>query len=261
MFSALCEIAQSGARPEKTEIVFAGLVDEEDAQSGSRALAKSKLKADLAIVGEPTRLKVVTAHKGSMWLEITTKGRAAHGACPELGINAVHEMAKIVNLLQTDYAATLKRRRHRLLGTATVSVGAICGGTQANIVPDSCTIRVDRRTLPGESQAGVIREVKALLADRGLKASISDGKGAPCLPMETKTSNTFVTAFLEQLGAKKPEGVHYFCDASVLAHSGVPSIVFGPGDIAQAHTADEWIDMKSLENGRESLVRYLRSLP
>src|ERR1051326_2029051 len=140
MFNALCELARSDRRPRETEIIFAGLVDEENAQTGSRALADSSLKADLAIVGEATRLQVITAHKGSLWLELETLGKAAHGARPELGRNAVHEMARIVDLLQTRYATQLRQRpRHRLLGHATVSVGAISGGTQANIVPDRCT--------------------------------------------------------------------------------------------------------------------------
>ena len=109
----------------------------------------SGFKADLAIVGEPTRSQVVTAHKGTLWLELETRGKSAHGSSPELGRNAVHAMARVVDLLETDYAAQLRRRRHPLLGCATVSVGAICGGTQANIVPDRCTILIDRRTLPG----------------------------------------------------------------------------------------------------------------
>ena len=84
MLTALCELAGSKGRPRETEIVFAGLVDEEHAQLGSRALAASRFRADLAIVGEPTRLQVVTAHKGSLWLELKTQGRAAHGATPQL---------------------------------------------------------------------------------------------------------------------------------------------------------------------------------
>ncbi len=96
MLTALCELAESKSRPFETEIVFAGLVDEEHAQAGSRALAKSGFKADLAIVGEPTKLRVVTAHKGSLWLELETHGKAAHGATPQLGKNAIHEMARIV---------------------------------------------------------------------------------------------------------------------------------------------------------------------
>src|SRR6266478_1308404 len=136
MLSALCKLAKSKQRPKETEIVFAGLVDEENGQAGSRALVASSRKADLAIVGEPTRLQVVTAHKGSLWLQLETRGKAAHGSRPELGRNAVHTMARIVNLLQTEYAAKLRRRRHPLLGCATVSVGTICGGAQTNIVPD-----------------------------------------------------------------------------------------------------------------------------
>ena len=109
MLTALCELAESKSRPLETEIVFAGLIDEEHAQAGSRALATSGFKADLAIVGEPTRLQVVTAHKGSLWLELETHGKAAHGATPQLGKNAVHEMARIVDVLETDYAARLRQ--------------------------------------------------------------------------------------------------------------------------------------------------------
>src|SRR5271170_1709984 len=130
MLSALCELAASKSRPQETEIVFAGLIDEENAQAGSRALAAGGFKADLAIVGEPTRLQVVTAHKGSLWLRLETRGRAAHGATPQLGKNAVHEMARIVEVLETDYAAQLRRRKHKLLGAGTVNVGKISGGRQ-----------------------------------------------------------------------------------------------------------------------------------
>src|SRR6185369_8908332 len=136
MLGALCELAAGKARPSETEIVFVGLVDEENAQAGSRAFAKSKFKADLAIVGEPTRLEVVTAHKGSLWLEMETEGIAAHGATPQFGKNAVHEMARIVDWLQTDYAAKLRKRKHPVLGSPTINVGVICGGLQPNIVPD-----------------------------------------------------------------------------------------------------------------------------
>ncbi len=118
----------------------------------------------MAIVGEPTKLQVVTAHKGSLWLELETRGKAAHGATPQFGKNAVHEMARIVDLLETDYAAQLRKRKHPLLGAATVNVGTISGGTQPNIVPDFCKISIDRRTLPGETDAKVKSEIAAFLA-------------------------------------------------------------------------------------------------
>lgn len=261
MLSALGDVAAISERPEQTEIVFAGLVDEENAQRGSRALGASKFKADLAIVGEPTSLKVVTAHKGSLWLKLQTTGKSAHGARPDLGRNAVHMAARVVDLLETRYAAQLARRRHRLLGQATVSVGVIHGGTQPNIVPDHCELVFDRRTLPGETEATVWRELKTLLKTHGLRADCISDKLAPCLAMETDSRQPLVARFLRSVGQTRPAGVDYFCDAAVLAEGGIPSVVFGPGDIAQAHTADEWLDLASLEGARARLVGFLLSLP
>ncbi|HWY78660.1 MAG TPA: M20/M25/M40 family metallo-hydrolase, partial [Verrucomicrobiae bacterium] len=237
------------------------LVDEEIGQGGSRAIAASGLKADLAIVGEPTRLEVVTAHKGNLWLKLETRGKAAHGARPDLGRNAVHEMSRVVDLLETRYARQLRRRRHPLLGHATVNVGTIQGGVQTNIVPAACAITIDRRTLPGEVDAGIWREIWALLRQSGLSAALASTKSAPCMPMETSSRLPLVRAFLRTVGQARPMGADYFCDASVLAHGGIPSIVFGPGDIAQAHTADEWISISQLERAKGLLVKFLQSLP
>jgi acetylornithine deacetylase len=261
MLTALCELARAKSRPRETQIVFTGLIDEESAQSGSRALAASGFKADLAIVGEPTRLQVVTAHKGSLFIAVETRGQAAHGATPQFGRNAVHLMARVVEVLETDYVAQLRQRRHSLLGHATMSVGTISGGMQANIVPDRCTITADRRTLPGETETGVCREITALLRARGLDAKVSNVRLAPCLPLETNARLPWVRQFLRSAGQSRPAGVHYYCDASVLARGGIPSVIFGPGDIAQAHTADEWISLAQLDRSKEMLLRFLKSLP
>ena len=277
MLSALCELANAKSRPLDTEIIFAGLVDEEHAQAGSRALVgqASRLSQNflkngdrrdaclttLAVVGEPTRLKVVTAHKGSLWLQLATHGRAAHGATPQLGKNAVHEMARVVEVLETVYAAQLRKRKHPLLGAGTVNVGKISGGTQPNIVPDACVISIDRRTLPGETEAKVKGEIAALLKAKKLGATISSAKAVPALPLETNPKLPLVRQFFRSVGQARPAGVDYFCDASVLSAAGIPSVVFGPGDIAQAHTADEWIALAELERGKNLLLRFLNSLP
>jgi succinyl-diaminopimelate desuccinylase len=261
MIRALCELARAPRRPAATEIIFAGLVDEEDGQAGSRALAASGFKADLAIIGEPTRLQVVTAHKGSIWLLLVTRGRSAHGSRPELGRNAVLAMARIVEVLETEYVALLARRRHPLLGCATSSVGVISGGTQANTVPDRCVIQVDRRTLPRETQSSVERELLALLRRKDLRATCIHDQRAPCLPLETSPDLPLVAQLLRSVGQRQPAGVRFFCDASVLAAAGIPSVVFGPGDIAQAHTADEWISLSAVELAKAMLLRFLQSLP
>jgi acetylornithine deacetylase/succinyl-diaminopimelate desuccinylase-like protein len=261
MLAALCQLAKHGPLPAETEIVFAGLADEEDLQRGSRSLAAGGFKADLAIVGEPTRLRIVTAHKGSLWLGLATRGKSAHGSRPGLGRNAVLEMARVVCLLETEYARRLRRRRHPLLGCATVNVGVIAGGTQPNIVPASCQIGVDRRTLPGETESSVRAELRALFQERHLRVKIDNQKQAACWPMETDSRLPLVRQFLRVAGQKKAAGVDYFCDASVLARAGTASVVFGPGDIAQAHTAEEWIARKSLETAAALLLKFLRSLP
>jgi len=261
MLTALIELAGLSQRPGHTEIVFAGLVDEENGQCGSRALVAKGFRADLAIVGEPTRLQVVTAHKGDLWLQLETRGKAAHGARPDLGRNAVHEMARIVDLLETTYAALLRKRRHALLGNPTVSVGAIAGGSQPNIVPDQCRISIDRRTIPGETEAGVRREIKSLLHRHRLKAKLLNIRSAPCPPMETNLKRPLVRQFLARVGQTGRSGAHYFCDAAVLSGGGVPSVVFGPGNIAQAHTADEWISLHDLDRATRMLLSFLQSLP
>jgi acetylornithine deacetylase/succinyl-diaminopimelate desuccinylase family protein len=262
MLSALLELAGAKPRPRETEIIFVALADEESGQGGSRFLARSGFQADLAIIGEPTRLQIVTAHKGDLWLQLETRGKAAHGSRPELGRNAVHLMAKIVHLLETDYARQLRRRRHPLLRHATINVGTIHGGRQPNIVPDRCVIRIDRRTIPGESDPAVKREILSFIRRRRLTASMLDTKHEePAPPLETSPRLPLVRQFLQCARQKKPAGVDFFSDAGVLAAAGIPSVVFGPGDIAQAHTANEWVAVSQLQRGRRLLRRFLQSLP
>jgi len=195
-----------------------------------------------------------------LWLRIETRGRAAHGAMPALGHNAVRDMARIVELLEGRYAKALARRKHPLLGPATVNVGSIRGGTQPNVVPDHCMIRVDRRTIPGETEFSVMKSMAALIRSIGIKATIASEKTGPNAPLETSADLPLVRQFLRAIGQRAPLGAHYFCDASVLASGGIPSVVFGPGDIAQAHTADEWISLESLELARTRLVKFLSGL-
>lgn len=284
--AALLELATRGPRPRETEIILVALVDEENNQSGSRALVagtllspsrkNSKRRTEdkrvlptLAIVGEPTLCKVITAHKGDLWLRITTHGKAAHGSKPHLGRNAIHAMARVVAELETTYAASLKRRTHPLLGHATVNVGAITGGKQPNIVPDRCEILIDRRTLPGETHDGVFTELRAMLRHLGVRSDLADGidadltdtKNAPCPALETDPRLPLVQQLLRAARQRAPLGVDYFSDAAVLASGGIPSVLLGPGDIAQAHTADEWVELAQLERLTRLLVKFLREQP
>lgn len=260
-FQSLLNVAASGPRPIHTEILFVGLIDEENMQLGSRHFAQHGPQGDLAIVGEPTGLEIVTAHKGDVWLRLRTTGRSAHGATPHRGKNAVTAMARIVLALETEYAAELAARpAHPRLGRPTVNVGRIDGGRQPNIVPAECTIDIDRRTLPGETEAGVRREIIALLRRHGLKASYDNLRTSPCEPLDTCPDLPLVRSLTRAAGRKGTRGVHYFTDAAPLAAGGTPSVVFGPGDIAQAHTEREWLAISQLEKSIQILERFLRAL-
>jgi acetylornithine deacetylase/succinyl-diaminopimelate desuccinylase-like protein len=261
MLTALARMARRGSRPRRTEIVFAGLIDEEHGQAGSRALARSGYGADLAVVGEPTQLRVVTAHKGGHWIRLQTHGVAAHGARPDLGRSAVLAMARIVCLLETEYREQLRERLHPLLGHPTVNVGHIEGGLQPNIVPDACSIQVDRRSLPGETLTSILQEMRALLRHHGLAARMTDLRSGPCPALETDCRLPLVRRFMAAAGQGDAAGADYFCDAAILAAGGTPSVVFGPGDIAQAHTRDEWVEVRQLDRATDILERFLRALP
>jgi len=260
-FQSLLNVAAAGPRPNHTEILFVGLIDEENMQLGSRHFAQHGPQGDLAIVGEPTGLEIVTAHKGDVWLRLRTTGRSAHGATPHRGKNAVTAMARIVLALETEYAAELAARpAHPRLGRPTVNVGRIDGGRQPNIVPAECTIDIDRRTLPGETEAGVRREIISLLRRHGLKASYDNLRTSPCEPLDTCPDLPLVRSLTRAAGRKGTRGVHYFTDAAPLAAGGTPSVVFGPGDIAQAHTEREWLAISQLEKSIQILERFLRAL-
>lgn len=262
MFGMLLDIATNGPRPKETEIAFVGLVDEENDQTGSRKFGKSKKRFDLAIVGEPTRNKLVTAHKGDYWLRLETAGKAAHGSRPELGVNAVHRMAQAVTLIEEKYSRSLKKKRHALLGNPSVNTGFIAGGRQPNIVPDRCEILIDRRTLPGENEKIIRAELNSLFAVKGLDVQVSNQKAFPCAALETDPDLPLVRQLMKTLRQKTPLGVDFFCDASNLFHFGaIPSVVFGPGDIAQAHTEDEWISIKSLNRATDQLKAFVNRLP
>ena len=261
MFNAIEKLSKHKDRPINTEIVFIGFVDEECDQTGSRAFSKLHMKADLAIVGEPTRCRIVTAHKGDFWLNIQTKGKSAHGARPELGNNAVHSMAKCIDILETKYANNLRKRIHPTLGHPTINTGTIRGGRQPNIVPNNCEASFDRRTLPGESFSSIQNEIRLLLKKNNLNVSISNLKKFNCPAMETDPHSPWVNDFMRLAKQSKPIGVDYYCDAANISVTGIPTIVWGPGDISQAHTTNEWISIDQVERGINLLSRFLLSLP
>lgn len=260
-FHAFLKLAKKNNRPQNTEILFVGLIDEEFAQAGSRALAAQGPKADLAIAGEPTNLKVVSAHKGSLWMKLGTEGKSAHGATPQYGINAIDRMSAVIQVLTKDYAQLLSTKEHPLLGSPSLSIGRIRGGSQPNVVPDSCEIDLDRRTLPGETQETVEREMKRLFRRKGIGVlRLSSSRSAPCPALETDSGLPLVQSFLKACKRRRTIGVPYFTDASPISMGGTPAIIYGPGNIAQAHAKTEWVSQLEVERAEQSIFRFLSCL-
>ena len=246
-------------------VIMACTVDEEFTHTGSSRLADGHHGADLAIVAEPTLLNIVDRHKGAVRWKVRTKGVACHSSSPQLGENAIYTMARVVSAL-ADYAAELSRSTpDPVLGPPTLSIGRIEGGLAANVVPDWCEVEVDRRVIPGERVADCPGRALAYLRER-----LGDLKRVEFLPpwvnmppLVAGRSEPFLPALrsaIERVGGRTPHiiGVPYGTDAGPLGEAGVPCIVFGPGDIAQAHTKDEWIELDQVRIASEMYFEMAR---
>jgi len=238
-------------------------VDEEYRYRGILAFLESGVPIHAAIVGEPTDLQVVIATKGCVRFQITTVGESAHSSNPDKGVNAIDHMADVLIALR-EYQARLAERRHPLVGQPTLSVGRVWGGIGVNIVPNSCAIEIDRRIIPGEEPASALAEIDAVLAKlRESRPHLRVERAEPFLTdwaLDTPADTPIVAAARAAALAigvpSTPVGVPYGTDASKLwALAQVPSIVFGPGSIEQAHTANEFVPIAHLTTAREFLIR------
>ena len=257
-FARLVEEKPAGS----ARVILAYTADEEHTFLGVQELVKHDLVADCAIVAEPTMLNIVRAHKGVVRWVIETLGRACHSSRPENGVNAIYRMGHLLAAIEI-YATDLHARTpDPLLGARTVSVGRIFGGVSANTVPDVCRIEVDRRLVPGESATDAGRDLESFLkgfAGIDFPFTLKQSHAA-CLPLSPELSGPLVAklgrAIDSVVGKHEVQVVPFGTDASTIARAGIPAVVFGPGDIAQAHTKDEWIDLAQLEPAAEILYRF-----
>lgn len=263
-----CEAAKESNIRLKGDVIFAGCADEEGRGSGGEYLARSGLRADMAIVGEPTGLSLGIAHKGLTFIEIKTYGKAAHGSNPNLGKNAILTMNKIINILNTKYLERLNSRKHPVLGAPTFNIGLIEGGYRPNVVPDSCRIQVDRRIIPGEDYRSVLTELNEILTelradDRDAEYQVEAIDWIKCSPMETPKDALIVKTVKENLkliSGIEPEigGLPYWCDAGSISNiMRIPTLVFGPGDLEQAHSSTESIDITKLKIYAETILKTI----
>lgn len=242
-------------------LVMACTVDEEHTFLGVQELVRRGLQANMAVVAEPTELQIVNAHKGVVRWHIETLGRSCHSSRPEQGSNAIYHMARLLPAIEA-YAEQLRlSRTDPLLGPPTLSIGRIEGGTSVNTVPDRCRIEVDRRLIPGENPQTVPGDLEGHLRSK-FGSSVPFTFSPPWLhaPALSPQGSQEVLQRLGQAidavrGSHQILAVPYGTDASTIADAGIPAVVFGPGDIARAHTCDEWVPLDEVEAASEVLYR------
>jgi acetylornithine deacetylase len=240
--------------------------DEEHASLGMQRVVETGVRADAAVVCEPTELTVMPAHKGFLWAELTFRGRAAHGSRPEIGVDAIVHAGRFLTELDGYARALASRPRHPLLGPPSIHAGTIQGGTAPSVYPESCVLVLERRTLPGETDAAATAELKTLV-DRlrgevdDLRVDLVPGLARP--GTEVPTDSVLVRGLLAACAAEevtpRVQGMTAWVDAAYLNEAGVPAVCFGPGSIEQAHTADEWIEAEDVERCARVLARFAQS--
>jgi acetylornithine deacetylase/succinyl-diaminopimelate desuccinylase-like protein len=249
-----------------TPVAFAGFMGEETGQFGSRHFAIHYAdEFAFALVGEPTQCNIVHTHKGCLWVELTTHGKAVHGSTPELGENAVTKMASLIGDLDTAFREQLAAYSDPTLGPSTLNIGLINGGSRANIVPDHAQATLDLRLTPSlpPDQALLLLEQFAHQRDPSLTLKPL----LQCAPLATDPSHPIIQKLLstpkirgEAASAPGLRPAPWFCDAAILANAGIPSIAIGPGSINQAHTKDEFLAVDDLEETAAFFQSFLESL-
>jgi acetylornithine deacetylase len=244
-------LAETGTRL-KGRLVVCGIVDEEYQMLGSKAIGQSGRMADQGIIGEPTHLRVCPSNKGRVSTKIVTRGRAAHSSVPEKGVNAIVQMARVIQSFGGYSQELLGRAPHPLCGHGRFTPGVIRGGVQVNMVPDTCELEVDRRTLPGETRESVYEEFHARIreaaaGDPDFVCEITDPTWL-IAPNDIAPGEPVVRALRaahRDLFGKDP-GVEAFVAGSDAPYMGFPTVICGPGSIAQAHTTCEFVDLKEV---------------
>ncbi|HEY0243198.1 MAG TPA: ArgE/DapE family deacylase [Gemmatimonadaceae bacterium] len=254
--------ARQAGKNAKRQIVIAAVTDEEYESLGMRALLDSGIRADLAILTEPTRLAICPAHRGFVWTEIEFIGRAAHGSRYDVGIDAIRHAGLVLAELDELDAGPLHTRSHRLLGRPSLHASTIVGGIGMSTYPDRCMLRVERRTIPGESPDDSLAEIRSA-CDR-VRARRPDLDATVRLiaaqePSDVDVDAPVVHAVANALAAEKlsapVEGLSAWTDAALLNAAGIPAICFGPGDITLAHAAEEFVPVDEIEKATAVLAR------
>jgi acetylornithine deacetylase len=246
--ACLVAAAEAGRRALRGDVVVTAVVDEELTSIGTQSVLK-RVRADAAIVAEPTQMEVGVAHKGFVAFEVETHGRAAHGSRPDLGVDAIAKMGHVLVGMETLSRSLRERQSHPLLGAGSLHAGIVAGGSGFSTYPELCVLQAERRTIPGESLHQVEAELQGLL--EGLQ------RGDPDLeatwrtvtarhPFEVAEGEEIVRLVRSCADAGPPVGQSYWADSALIAELLVPTVLFGPGGDG-AHALVEWVSVADVE--------------
>lgn len=258
MKASLAAIMLAGAEAAKAglsgDVIVTAVCDEEAGSIGSAALA-DRLRADAAIVAEPTDERLAVAHRGFAWIEIETRGRAAHGSRPDLGEDAIARMGEVLVRLEGLDRTLCEQTPHPLLGTGSLHASLIEGGTELSTYPDRCLLAAERRTLPGETADQVEAEALGLLGGLAGSAHVTFLRE----PFELSHGEEIVTLVARHAGDPEVVGVPFWADSALFAAAGMPTVLFGPRGEG-AHAAVEWVDVASAERCAETYTAVAAEL-
>ncbi len=247
--AATAEVARTGI---EGTLLLALVCDEEHASLGARHVVRGH-RADAAVLTEPSERRLVLAHKGFVWVECVTTGRAAHGSRFDLGDSAIARMARIVSALDEFDRNVLRARTAPLLGPASLHCGLIQGGSGISTYAVSCRVQIERRTLPGETASSVMAELRDVLRqcqEPAAELSLLLERCPLTTPADAPIAVAVRSAATRVLGRPPDEiGVGYWMDAAIFAEAGIPTVNFGPAG-AGAHEAVEWVELASVEDVR-----------
>lgn len=244
--AAMLALADAAALGLAGDVILAAVADEEVASLGTEAVLE-RVTADAAIVCEPTDLQLAVAHRGFAGFEIETRGVAAHGSRPDLGVDAIAKMGPVLVALEELDRRLQAGRRHPLVGAGSLHASLIEGGQEYSSYPARCLVTGERRTLPGEIAAEIESDLRTVAGDAEVRLLMSRE------PFEMDEGHELVRTVGAAAGVSGVVGVLFWTDAALVAAAGIPTVLFGPAGEG-AHAAVEWVDLSSLERCREVYV-------
>jgi acetylornithine deacetylase len=259
MCAAAARAAESGLQG---EIIVCAVTDEEYRSAGTTALLKRGVRADAAIVTEPTCMAIAPAHKGFVWYDVSVRGRAAHGSRYDVGVDAITQAALLMAELDELERTELSRITHPLLGRASMHASFISGGTGMSTYPDHCGIKLERRTVPGERNDNALKQVHEACARVRARRPTFDATVTEEFaqsPSDVRVDAPIVLALQAAMQAQGERvssiGLSAWTDAALLNDAGIPAICYGPGDISLAHAAEEYVSVDEIERAAAVLTR------